>query len=86
MSYTVVIPKPVQKQLDSLPDVVRDRVLEKLTLLTENPRPDGVVKLKGYENEYRIRIGNYRVRYEIHDDENIVILLRCKHRQDVYKN
>ncbi len=43
------------------------------------------VKLKGRENEYRIRIGDYRVRYEVHDDEATVLLLYCKHRKDVYR-
>jgi mRNA-degrading endonuclease RelE of RelBE toxin-antitoxin system len=48
-------------------------------------RPDGVVKLKSADNEYRIRIGDYRVRYEIGDEELIILLLQCKHRKDVYK-
>jgi mRNA interferase RelE/StbE len=53
--------------------------------LAENPRPEGVVKLKGYENEYRIRIGDYRVRYEIKDQQLIILVLRCQHRKDVYR-
>lgn len=86
MSYTVIVPKPVQKQLDSLPDDIRNRIIERLVLLAENPRPEGAIKLKGYENEYRIRIGDYRVRYEIYDQEFVVLLLHCKHRKDVYRN
>jgi mRNA interferase RelE/StbE len=78
-------PKPVQKQLDSLPDDVHDRAVKRILALKENPRPHGCVKLKGYENEYRIRIGNYRVRYEVRDQESIVLLLHCKHRKDVYR-
>jgi len=85
MSYQVIVPKPVQKQLDSLPDIVRKRVLKRIVALKETPRPPGCVKLKGYENEYRIRIGNYRVRYEVRDEESIVLLLHCKHRKDVYR-
>ncbi|HEY9872997.1 MAG TPA: type II toxin-antitoxin system RelE/ParE family toxin [Candidatus Obscuribacterales bacterium] len=86
MTHTVIIPKPVQKQLDSLPDDIRNRIIEKIVLLAEEPRPQGVVKLKGYENEYRIRIGDYRVRYEIHDQDFVVLLLHCRHRKDVYKD
>lgn len=86
MTYTVVIPRPVQKQLDNLPNDVRNRVIERLTLLGENPRPQGALKLKGHDNEYRIRIGDYRVRYEIRTQESVVLLLHCKHRKDVYKN
>lgn len=86
MSYQVIVPKPVQKQLDSLPRKIRDRMIERIGILKENPRPPGSVKLKGYENEYRIRVGDYRVRYEIRDQESIVLLLHCKNRKDVYRN
>ena len=64
MRYQVVIPKPVQKQLDDMPDDVNDRIIKRIAMLKERPRPRGCIKLKGYENEYRIRIGNYRIRYE----------------------
>jgi len=85
MHYQVVIPKPVQKQLDDIPDDVYDRIINRIVMLKEHPRPRGCIKLKGYENEYRIRIGNYRIRYEVHDQELIVILLHCKHRKSVYR-
>ena len=85
MPYQVIIPKPVQKQLDTIPNKTRQRILDKIKLLADNPRLEGTVKLKGYSNEYRIRIGDYRVRYEIKDKELIIILLRCKHRRDVYR-
>ena len=86
MQYQVIVPRPVQKQLDGLPESIRDRVITRIVALKENPRPHDCVKLKGYENEYRIRIGNYRVRYEIRDQESIVLLLHCRHRKDVYKD
>jgi mRNA interferase RelE/StbE len=86
MTYTIITPKAVQKQLDALSDDVCDRIAVKILQLSENPRPDGVVKLKGTDNEYRIRIGDYRVRYEIRDKELIILLLQCKHRKDVYKS
>jgi mRNA interferase RelE/StbE len=85
MIYSLITPKAVQKQLDALPDEVYDRVAAKIQLLAETPRPDGVVKLKGSDNEYRLRIGNYRLRYEIDDQELIILLLQCKHRKDVYR-
>lgn len=85
MTYKIITPKAVQKQLDALPDQIYDRISAKIQLLAEDPRPDGVVKIKGFDHEYRIRIGNYRVRYEIHDGELIILLLQCKHRKDVYR-
>jgi mRNA interferase RelE/StbE len=62
-----------------------DRVLEKIQNLALEPRPDGVVKLKGLDNEYRIRAGDYRVRYEVDDENQLVQILQCKHRKDVYR-
>lgn len=85
MSYEVVIPKPVQKQLDNLPENVRQKVLEKLLLLKEEPRPPGVKKLKTSNPEYRIRINDYRIRYEINDKTMTIIILHCKHRRDIYR-
>lgn len=78
MTYSIITPKSVQKQLDALPDEVFDRIATKIQQLAEDPRPAGVVKMKGADNEYRIRIGDYRVRYEIHDNELLVLLIQCK--------
>jgi mRNA interferase RelE/StbE len=85
MEYQVVVPKPVQKQLDKLKGVDRDRSLKVILGLKTNPRPSGCVKLKRYDNEYRIRAGNYRIRYELDDRNGIVLLLHLKHRKDAYK-
>lgn len=85
MTYTIITPKAVQKQLDALPDDIYEHIAVKIQQLVENPRPDGVVKMKGADNEYRIRIGDYRVRYEINDKELLILLLQCKHRKDVYR-
>ncbi len=84
MSYQIIIPKPVQKQLNNLPHKMRSRLLDEIRLLEDNPRPDGVKKLKGYENTYRIRVGNYRLIYEIEDRKMIVLVLSSIHRKDAY--
>jgi len=49
MHYQVVIPKPVQKQLDDIPDEVSDRIIKRIVMLKEHPRPRGCIKLKGIE-------------------------------------
>ncbi|MBF2046464.1 MAG: type II toxin-antitoxin system RelE family toxin [Leptolyngbya sp. IPPAS B-1204] len=85
MSYKIVISKAVQKQINALPGDIYDRVIEKLQHLLEEPRPSSVVKLKGTDNEYRIRVGDYRVRYEIDDQNKTIQLLQCKHRREVYR-
>ncbi len=80
-----MIPRPVEKQFDRLPGNVNKRVLDRVVALGSAPRPRGCVKLKGKESEYRIRIGDYRVRYEVRDQEQTVLLPYCKHRRDVYR-
>ena len=85
MTYTVIVPKVVRKQLNALPDKIYTRIASQIDNLAENPRPRGVVKLKGTDNGYRIRIGDYRLCYEVKDRELIITLLRCKHRKEVYK-
>ncbi len=86
MSYTILIAKSVQKQMDKLPDSVSTRISEKIQRLEAEPRPNGVVKLKGYDNQYRIRVGDYRIRYEIDDTKSIVKLIQCKHRRNIYRD
>ena len=85
MTYKIIVPKAVQRKLDALPNEVYERISIKIQQLANNPRPDGVVKLKGAVSEYRIRVGDYRVRYEIDDQVLIILLLQCRHRRDVYK-
>jgi mRNA interferase RelE/StbE len=69
---------------DRLPEPVYQRILKKIRLLADNPRPDGALKLKGMEAEYRIRISDYRLRYKVDDGNQVVILGRCQHRKNVY--
>ncbi|TSA16820.1 type II toxin-antitoxin system RelE/ParE family toxin [bacterium] len=85
MPYQIIIPKPVVKQLDFLPSTVRDPVLKRIADLKEAPRPRGCVKLKGYEGEFRIRIGDYRIRYLVDDGQSVVVILHCLHRREAYR-
>lgn len=85
MTYTVIIAKSVQKQIEALPREIGERVVEKLVQLKDNPRPMGAIKLKGFSDEYRIRIGDYRVRYEVNNEVRLIQILQCKHRRDVYR-
>ena len=84
MSYQVILPKSVQKELDRLADDVARRVLTRLGELEINPRPADVKKLKG-RNAWRIRVGDYRVIYEIHDRVLQVIVITVGHRREIYR-
>ncbi|MBG1267126.1 type II toxin-antitoxin system RelE family toxin [Nostoc sp. WHI] len=86
MTYQIEISNRAVKQLKKLSADIRDRVNEKILELADNPRPSGVVKLENTDNKYRIRIGNYRILYEIQDDVLIVKVVRVGHRRDVYRD
>lgn len=86
MGYTIIISKTVEKQINNLPNYVKNRVIDKIKILVEDPRPANTIKLKGFEQEYRIRIGDYRLRYEIDDFNKIIKLLQCKHRREIYRD
>ncbi|MGB5593407.1 MAG: type II toxin-antitoxin system RelE/ParE family toxin [Crocosphaera sp.] len=85
MSYTIIIAKSVQKQIDSLSNELQTRIKDKLNNLKKEPRPSGIVKLKGYDSEYRLRLGDYRIRYQIDDSNQKIKILQCKHRREVYR-
>ena len=73
------------RDLKKLPEPVRQRLQPHIELLATDPRPPGVVKLEGTEKGYRIRIGDYRVLYEIHDAVLRVAVVKVGHRRDVYR-
>jgi mRNA interferase RelE/StbE len=84
MKYTLLIERFAQKQILKLDRKVIPLIKSAITSLANNPRPQGYKKLKG-ENAYRIRVGNYRIIYEIEDDKIIVIVVSVGHRKDIYK-
>jgi mRNA interferase RelE/StbE len=85
MTYTIIISKTVKKQINDLPDHIKKRVIEKIKNIAQEVRPVNAIKLKGFDQEYRLRIGDYRLRYEIDDSSKIIKLLQCKHRREIYR-
>lgn len=85
MSFTVILPRSVQKQLGRLDSMVAERIESALAGLQKIPRPPGAKKLKGRDG-WRIRVGNYRVIYEIHDRILQIIVIQVGHRRDVYRD
>jgi mRNA interferase RelE/StbE len=84
MAYEVILKPSAEKTLDALPRPMRKRVADRLEGLRQQPRPAGAVKLAGKENLWRIRVGGYRVVYEIKDDRLLVLVLRIAQRRNVY--
>jgi mRNA interferase RelE/StbE len=84
-SYTVIVSRPAQKEIRSLEQAVRTRVLQALRALPVEPRPVGCRKLVGAQNRWRIRVGDYRVIYAINDTRHVVEIIAVRYRSKAYE-
>lgn len=85
-NYRVELVSSAEKELNWLPVKLIARIIARLENLAFNPRPPGCKKLSGGENEWRIRVGDYRVIYSIDDKARMVDVTRIAHRREVYNN
>jgi len=83
--YRLVFRKSVAKDLRRIPNRDVRRILAAINMLSDNPRGQGCEKLSGQER-YRVRQGDYRVIYEVHDAEMVVVVVKVAHRRDVYRD
>lgn len=84
-SYTVEIKPSARKELEALPNQILARVIAKIEALADNPRPAGCKKLKGFKDQWRIRVGDWRFVYIINDTARLVSVTRIAHRREVYE-
>lgn len=85
MAYSISYVPSAAKALRKLDRPTARRLLDAIEGLAVDPRPPGCIQLKGGGGEYRVRVGDYRIIYEVHDDELIVLVLRLGHRREVYQ-
>ena len=83
--YRLFLTASAEKQFAKLSESLRRRITKAFDELRENSRPPGCIKLKGEDDLWRIRVGDYRIVYTIKDDELIVLVVRVAHRKDVYQ-
>ena len=83
--YSVELKPSARKELDCLSNKLIERILPRLENLAFNPRPAGCKKLKGGDNEWRIRVGDYRIVYTVDDGRLRVEVTRIRHRSEVYE-
>jgi mRNA interferase RelE/StbE len=83
--YSVELKPSARKELEKLPDKLIERIFPKLEALAYEPRPKGCKKLKGGHQEWRIRVGEYRVVYTIYDVKLRVSVTRIRHPSEVYE-
>lgn len=80
--YRVVFRRSAKKSLDLLPKGVGDRITVAIASLRQEARPAGCRKVVGSDNGYRIRVGRYRVIYEVRDNEQLVLIMRIVLRSE----
>lgn len=85
MSYEITYARSALKELRKLDRQIARRVLRAIDALADEPRPLGCLQLTGGEGGLRIRVGDYRIVYDIHDDELVVLVLHLGHRREVYR-
>ncbi len=83
-NYKIEFKQSVAKDLRSIPNSDVRRILNRIEALSENPRAEGCIKLTG-QDVYRVRVGLYRILYEIRDEVLVVNVIKLGHRSTVYK-
>ena len=84
MAYSIDLKPEASKKLNSFDKEMHRRILKAIIALADDPRPLGCTMLK-VEKRYRIRVGDFRVVYEIHDSRLLVLVVRIGHRSSVYR-
>lgn len=82
--YKVIATRQAAKQLQKLPSTYVELIRQHIHSLADNPRPSGVKKLTN-DLSYRLRVGDYRILYDVDDTAQLVTIYRIKHRKDVYR-
>ena len=83
--YKVIFTKSVKKDFRKIPKLEVSKILNEIAYLAKNPRSSKTKKLKG-EKLYRLRVGNYRVIYDIKDNLMLIFAVKLGHRSDIYRN
>ncbi len=85
MPYTITIKASARRSLAKLPKDVGERIARAIDSLAYQPRPSGCKKMEAEDDLWRIRVGDNRIVYQIHDDVVLVLVVRIGHRRDIYR-
>jgi mRNA interferase RelE/StbE len=86
MPYELYIERRAEKDLKKLEASLFSEIVARIKELADNPHPHGSKKIAGSQNDWRIRIGNYRVLYEIDNKTKTIKIMRVKHRREAYRD
>jgi len=82
--YRIELAPAARRQFKKLPKDIKKKIAKAIDKLETNPYPNGVKKLSNEDNLYRIRVGDYRIVYHISNDELLILIVRVRHRKDIY--
>jgi mRNA interferase RelE/StbE len=85
MAYRIVLTPAARRQFRKLAPDVKKRLASMIDRLADEPRPPGVVALSDTKHGYRLRVGDYRVLYEVYEDRLVLLVIRVGHRREVYR-
>jgi mRNA interferase RelE/StbE len=84
-SYRIELTRDALRALAKLDKPVRRRIQGAIDKLADDPRPPGMIALRGVPGAYRMRVGDYRLVYALHDDRLLIVVIDIGHRRDVYR-
>ena len=86
MSYRIELKPAAERNLKNIPRNDLNRIARKISSLGEDPRPPGVRKLRRADDLWCIKVGDYRILYQINEKASLVLIARIRHRKEVYRN
>lgn len=86
MSYRIEVKRSAAKALKNIPKADRKRIVDKIDSLAKSPPSPETSKMKGSNPFHKVRVGNYRIVYEIQEDVLLILVVKIGHRKDIYRN
>ncbi len=83
--YRIVVKRSALKEIRRIPGVALERIRSHIASLADDPWPRGAEKIQGYDDYYRIRVGRFRVIYEVKRSLRMITIIRIAHRREVYR-
>jgi mRNA interferase RelE/StbE len=83
--YRIVFTPAAERAFFALSKEVLRRIDQRILSLQDNPRPTGIKVPKGDTGIYRLRVGDYRILYKVHDDQVVVVIVAIGHRREIYR-
>lgn len=85
MVYRIELAPRAQREFKALDGSVRGRIKRRIDSLAENPYPSGIKKIEGEDDLYRLRVGDYRILYQVKEKILLILIVGIGHRRDIYR-